>query len=180
MKHIERYHEFNNEEQVNEGLIKNILFFPFALLFFPFALSVTQLSHPRIAKSVLTGQIDLFYNLPRLIQAMEKLLSSKDYDISDIERKKIKKYLDQLHKKRAKYPTLEKYKEGLIKYRHMVNFRNVDYLKKSILEHEPQMLTIEEMAKELKKGYKNIKQHDVKKLTYSDHEHYDEEEEYGF
>ena len=156
MKYIKKYedYEYNHYEQLNEGLIKSILLFPFNLLGSILGLTFLQFAPRVLKKQIFENVLDVYSNIETLKLTLNKLLN--EGDVTDTERKKIEKHIKYLDKIKRKYPSLSEYKIYCSKNFPWLNIKNRNYIKNAIMTYEPKEMTITEIAEKIRKIYKDF------------------------
>lgn len=163
MKHLKTYESFEYEK-INEELriwetIKDIIKLPLVFL-----ISIgLNFANPRFVIKLAYPLLDVYYNLKSLIMTFENIL--KNGDVTDTERKKIEKRLEELRKVKQKNPTLDDYKKRLARTMAILNIKNRNYLKEKIMDYKPKDMSITELVSQIKKVYAIAKREDIKVPT---------------
>jgi cell shape-determining protein MreC len=163
MKHLKTYESFEYE-MINEEIdiweaVKTIIRLPLI-----FILSIgLNFADPRFVIKLAYPLLNVYHNLKSLIMTLESIL--KQGDVTDTERKKIEKRLEELKKVKEKSPTLDDYKKRLARTMSVLNIRNRNYLKDKIMGYNPENMSKNELADEIKKVYKLIRNADIKTPT---------------
>jgi hypothetical protein len=160
MKHLKTYESFEYE-MINEELdlwkiFKTIISLP---LFFITSIGL-NFADPRFIIKLAYPLLNVYHNLKSLIMTLENILENGD--ITDTEKIKIKKRLEELKKVKEKNPTLDDYKKRLARTMSVLNIRNRNYLKDKIMEYNPKDMSKIELVDEIKKVYKIIRTSDIK------------------
>jgi len=163
MKHLKTYESFDYEK-INEELqvwetIKTILQLP---LIFITAIGL-NFANPRFVIKLAYPLLNVYHNLKSLIMTLENILANGD--VTDTEKKKIKKRLEELKRVKEKNPTLDDYKKRLARTMSILNIKNRNYLKEKIMAYDPEPMTISELVSEIKKVYKIANRSDIKMPT---------------
>ena len=161
MKHLQSYQDY---EQLNEGLVGEILKWILLPVTWPLSFSILQLMDVRLLEKVLYSQLlDVYYNLDVLVDTLKGFIFTENgrRNITDTELKTIKKAINFYNKILSKYPTLEDYKKRLCKISWVYHIKNNKYLQEKIMEYEPKRKNRSEIVEILKKIHKTIKNDDV-------------------
>lgn len=152
MKHLKTYESFEYEK-INEELkiwetIKDIIKLPLVFL-----ISIgLNFANPRFVIKLAYPLLDVYHNLKSLIMTFENIL--KNGDVTDTERKKIEKRLEELRKVKQKNPTMS-----------ILNIKNRNYLKEKIMDYQPKDMSISELVSQIKKVYAIATREDIKVPT---------------
>lgn len=163
MKHLKTYESFEYEK-INEELriweaIKDIIKLPLIIL-----ISIgLNFANPRFVIKLAYPLLDVYHNLKSLIMTFENIL--KNGDVTDTERKKIEKRLEELRKVKQKNPTLDDYKKKLTRTMSILNIKNRNYLKEKIMDYQPEDMSISELVSQIKKVYAIATREDIKVPT---------------
>jgi cell shape-determining protein MreC len=160
MKHLKTYESFEYEK-INEELeiwetIKGIIKLP---LIFLISIGL-NFANPRFVIKLAYPLLDVYHNLKSLIMTFENIL--KNGDVTDTERKKIEKRLEELRKVKQKNPTLDDYKKRLARTMSILNIKNRNYLKEKIMDYQPKDMSISELVSQIKKVYAIATREDIK------------------
>ena len=150
MKHLKSYENF---DKIDEKLgipggtskLKSILTLPITLPLLAITLPLTNMVNGRSIFKLFSNYLDVYNNLDKIVKQIGDIEKA---NLTDTEKRKAKKLLDEIERIQKRYPTIDDYKRYLTKISKKINYKNKDFLAKNIEEYKPvDKLSLEKLGK---------------------------------
>ncbi len=151
MKHLKSYENF---DKIDEKLgipggtskLKSILTLPITLPFLAITLPLTNMMvNGRTIFKTISNYLDVYNNLDKIVNQIGDIEKA---NLTDTEKRRAKKLLNEIERIQKRYPTIDDYKRYLTKISKKINYKNKDFLAKNIEEYKPvDKLSLEKLGK---------------------------------
>lgn len=150
MKHLKNFENFDKIDE-NLGIpggaskLKSILTLPITLPLLAITLPLTNMVNGRTIFKLFSNYLDVYNNLSDLQFYLGNIEKA---NLTDTEKRKAKKLLNEIERIQKRYPTIDDYKKHLTKLSKKMNYKNKDFLAKTIEEYKPaDKLSLEKLGK---------------------------------
>ena len=151
MKHLKSYENF---DKIDEKLgipggtskLKSILTLPITLPFLAITLPLTNMMvNGRTIFKTISNYLDVYNNLDKIVKQIGDIEKA---NLTDTEKRKAEKLLDEIERIQKRFPTIDDYKKYITKISKKMNYKNKDFLAKNIEEYKPvDKLSLEKLGK---------------------------------